>query len=170
MHCEWLTQIQKKTAGRRLQRTDRIIGCSRFLTDTICQKFPERSGSCSTIYNGVDIERFSPSRKRPPDATIKEPNILFIGRLSPEKGVHILLEAFQTVLENYPASRLEIVGPMEAIPREFIMKGAVDQKLIEIGRLYTEAYVTQIRKKLPSRVAARITFTGRRRYTNLRNH
>ncbi len=44
----------------------------------------------TTIPGGIDLDRFAPA----PEATI-EPRILFVGRILPHKGVHILLEAFR---------------------------------------------------------------------------
>jgi len=38
------------------------------------------------------------------------PVILYVGRLSPHKGVHLLLQAFQLVRDRMPSARLVIVG------------------------------------------------------------
>jgi glycosyltransferase involved in cell wall biosynthesis len=42
------------------------------------------------------------------------PQILYVGRLHPEKGVHLLVDAFRRVVERLPAARLRIVGPAAA--------------------------------------------------------
>jgi glycosyltransferase involved in cell wall biosynthesis len=39
------------------------------------------------------------------------PIILYLGRISPVKGVHLLIEAFKTVLSSLPNAHLRIVGP-----------------------------------------------------------
>lgn len=39
-----------------------------------------------------------------------KPRVLFVGRLAPEKGVAVLLKAFQLLLEDYPGATLAIVG------------------------------------------------------------
>lgn len=69
----------------------------------------------SVIPAGVDCGRFKPA---PKDLTLLSKygipndtlNILFVGRLIPEKGVFTLLEAFALLLKNYPYLRLLFVG------------------------------------------------------------
>jgi glycosyltransferase involved in cell wall biosynthesis len=47
------------------------------------------------------------------DASIKKDpgSILYVGRLHPEKGVHLLIQAFRKIQEIYPSACLSIVGP-----------------------------------------------------------
>ena len=68
---------------------------------------------------GIPAERCSvlghfitPLEEAPPPLTQK--NFLFIGRLSPEKGVQTLLKAWQKL--NHPTSQLHIVGDGEERP------------------------------------------------------
>jgi glycosyltransferase involved in cell wall biosynthesis len=68
----------------------------------------------STIYNGVDGERFAPggkaeARRRQglPDAV---PLLLYVGNLKPTKGCVDLLEAFPAVLSRHPDAQLVFVG------------------------------------------------------------
>ncbi len=63
----------------------------------------EHHSSVQTIPNGVDCERFSVDAQRSND-------ILFLGRLSPKKGVSDLIEAFAMVESEFPESNLRIVG------------------------------------------------------------
>ena len=67
--------------------------------------------------NGVDVERFSPGasdvRERlnlPPDA----PVVGFVGRLTEDKGVPELIEAFDTILKTEPRAHLLLVGWFDA--------------------------------------------------------
>jgi glycosyltransferase involved in cell wall biosynthesis len=39
--------------------------------------------------------------------------LLFVGRLHPEKGVHLLVEAFATFVKTNPDWRLQLVGPVD---------------------------------------------------------
>jgi glycosyltransferase involved in cell wall biosynthesis len=43
--------------------------------------------------------------------------ILFAGRVVPGKGVHILIEAFNGLVEEFPDTELAIVGPSYKTPR-----------------------------------------------------
>jgi len=78
------------------------------------RRFPSLAQRCSHIYNGTDIALFA----RPPGVKPKPKQLLFVGRLAPEKGVHILLDAFRMVLAQHPDAHLELIGPQIVIPRE----------------------------------------------------
>lgn len=67
-------------------------------------------GPWEIIPNGVDVARFHPEAKPMPRFTDGKPNILFVGRMDPRKGVHIILDAFTRIAERVPESRLLIVG------------------------------------------------------------
>lgn len=41
---------------------------------------------------------------------LKKPVLLYVGRISPHKGVHLLLSAFRLVKEKFPAATLVVVG------------------------------------------------------------
>jgi glycosyltransferase involved in cell wall biosynthesis len=67
--------------------------------------------------NGVDVDRFSPGisdvRQRfgiPPDSQV----IGFVGRLTADKGIPELLEAFAKVLRHHPNAHLLLVGWFDA--------------------------------------------------------
>lgn len=57
------------------------------------------------IPNGVDVNRFKPSRREEDKATI-----LFVGRLVHRKGVQVLIKAFSKVVKKIPEAKLIIVG------------------------------------------------------------
>ena len=56
---------------------------------------------------GVDTQEFFPRATRPSDAP---PTIVFAGRLHPEKGIFVLIDAFDMVLKKIPNARLLIAG------------------------------------------------------------
>lgn len=58
------------------------------------------------IYNGIDIERFTPVNKQEKDTI----NYLHIGRFSPQKNHEMLLEAFEKVKQELPLAELTLVG------------------------------------------------------------
>ncbi|MGD0787794.1 MAG: glycosyltransferase family 4 protein [Terracidiphilus sp.] len=63
--------------------------------------------------NGVDVERFSPgpSDLRDRLGLPREAPVLgFVGRLTCDKGLPELMEAFETILKAQPAARLLLVG------------------------------------------------------------
>ena len=48
--------------------------------------------------------------------------LLFAGRVSPEKGVHDLVEAFNTIESALPGLQLHLVGSINSLPKEFIVQ------------------------------------------------
>jgi glycosyltransferase involved in cell wall biosynthesis len=71
-------------------------------TTAIARGFPaERT---ITHYNGVDLDRFAPSGS---DDAI---TILHVGRLVEKKGAALLLRAFASVREEYPAAKIVVIG------------------------------------------------------------
>lgn len=69
------------------------------------------------IRNGVDTNLFKPANKENKDEDII--NFVYVGRLSYDKGVHILLDAFKEYHHENPQSRLTIIG-------DGMLKGQVD--------------------------------------------
>ncbi|MGQ4912102.1 MAG: glycosyltransferase family 4 protein [Candidatus Thorarchaeota archaeon] len=62
----------------------------------------------TVIKNGVDTELF-----RPPDATLEDDgyiDFVYVGRLSLDKGVNVLLDAFGEYHRENPESRLTLIG------------------------------------------------------------
>ncbi len=60
------------------------------------------------VRNGVDTNLFRPDIRKRPDDDITD--FVYVGRLSYDKGVHILLDAFQDYHKENPKSRLTIIG------------------------------------------------------------
>ncbi|HWK17288.1 MAG TPA: glycosyltransferase [Solirubrobacteraceae bacterium] len=58
---------------------------------------------------GVDLERFSPARYAP-DALPADFNVLYVGRLSREKGIDMLAEAFLLARQRDPRLHLVLAG------------------------------------------------------------
>ena len=62
---------------------------------------------------GVDTKLFNPNKK---DNSIKKKYniqgtfLLFVGRLAPEKGIDLLIEAMPEVIKKYPKTKLMIIG------------------------------------------------------------
>lgn len=80
------------------------------------------------IHNGIDCELFDTSRsnwlnRRAPDPL----RLLYLGRISPEKGVHTAVEALKLLLPEDPRIRLTLVGsPWDASYQRGVEKLADD--------------------------------------------
>jgi len=168
MHCEWLTQIPRRIVEPRLSSVHSLVGCSRYVADTIRQGFPERASSCHAILNGVDVTRFQPQAEQKFEDSNRPPTILFVGRVSPEKGVHVLIEAFSRILREHPLARLEIIGGMGAAPKEFIVDRNPDPLVAAIEGLFSGDYVEKVKASLGARAASNTTFHGEVSYLELK--
>jgi len=169
MHCEWLTQLNSTMIAKRLHKVDLIVGCSEYITNKVRKKFPQFASRCQTIYNGVNI---APSEQNY-NITTKtniDKNLLFVGRISPEKGLHILLDAFQQVAWHYPEVQLEIVGPEAVAPLEYIVALSDEDKVKDLAVFYPESYLSQLQTRLPSELASQVRFTGFVPYSQLHKH
>jgi glycosyltransferase involved in cell wall biosynthesis len=62
----------------------------------------------TVVRNGVDINLFKPGEISNKDSDIMD--FVYVGRLSYDKGVHILLEAFREYHRENPKTRLTIIG------------------------------------------------------------
>jgi phosphatidyl-myo-inositol alpha-mannosyltransferase len=97
-----------ETVWRRL---DARIAVSPEARRSIEHYFP---GEYEIIPNGVDCERFHPGVVKLPELDDGRPNILFVGRSDPRKGLPILLEAFAQIRGRMPGVRLVVVGVQRA--------------------------------------------------------
>ena len=172
MDNEWLTQLDRTMIENRLREVDLIIGCSEYITEKIRLVFPQFAERCLTVYNGVNINHFV-SRNRYILAnknSIK--HLLFVGRLSPEKGLHVLLEAFQEVVKHYPQVQLEIVGSEWLPPLEFIVALNDDPKISKLAVFYNKrSYFSQLQEQVNSLdITNKVTFAHYIPHKSLVNH
>jgi glycosyltransferase involved in cell wall biosynthesis len=159
MRCDWLIQLPPAVARQRLAKTDMMIGCSDYVTRTIEQMYPEMADRCCTVFNGIDIGDFAGNRVRKNDT--KERCLLFIGRLSPEKGLHVLLEAFGLVVKRYPNVYLNIVGAEGAAPKDFLVDVCDDEKVQKLAAFYMgKNYLQCLKDQMTPEIARRVRFAG----------
>lgn len=99
-----------------VKNADAAISISKFCGSEL----KKGTGLDSTVkYVSIDTKRFNKNTvakyKKEAAAVakkhnLKKPVLLYVGRISPHKGVHLLLEAFRLIKEKFPAATLVIVG------------------------------------------------------------
>lgn len=142
MNCEWLSQLDQKKMAKRILLVDEVFGSSGHITNLVKQRFPEFADRCHTVYNGVDPDAFVVAEPSEDDPS--EPTIVFVGRVSPEKGIHDLVDAMATVLTRVPAARLDIIGPVGVLARSFIVDVSDDELVAGLARFYDRDYMSTI--------------------------
>ncbi len=115
MHDHSLSDFDPAVIGPRLQEVALILACSRFVADEIRRRYPAAAPRCHEVYNGVD-QRFLEAQADPAASR----TVLFVGRLCPEKGVHVLLSAMREVTRAHPQASLSLVGPLDLSPKDFV--------------------------------------------------
>ena len=169
MGCDWLTQFDPAVVDANLASVDLILGCSDYIPNRVKTAFPYVSGRTQTVYNAVDIGHFAQKLNLPDDIDDQEDNqseddqakkVTFVGRVSPEKGIHTLLAAFQKVMVRYPTAQLEIIGPTIQAPFGFIVGVIQDPKVIDLVRFYSSDYYTDMKKQAAEKLADNVFFRG----------
>jgi glycosyltransferase involved in cell wall biosynthesis len=103
------------------QKVDRIVTVSHAMQEDLARHGWAKS-KISVVWNGVDPERYNPdccNREEVEAIRSKygiEPDekmILFLGRLTWVKGVTNLVQAMPTILQEYPKTKLVILGKGE---------------------------------------------------------
>ncbi|GAB6170703.1 hypothetical protein JCM15765_01810 [Paradesulfitobacterium aromaticivorans] len=114
-------KIHRNDALTAINEAERIITVSNYVGNTICTLYPQAASKVHTIYSGVNLNTFIPWGKSNTAAQIrqklrKEYNlesktvILFVGRLTPKKGIDLLVQAINEVHSFYSNIALVIVG------------------------------------------------------------
>ncbi len=160
MNCEWLNQLDYGVMDQRLEQTDLVLGSSDYITKKANERFPHHAGKCQTVYNGVDADLFISNNHREGWVSKSEQRLLFVGRVSPEKGVHDLVEAFTIVAESFPKVRLDIAGPIVALPQEFIVGVSNDPAVADLASFYESDYGAYLRQLVPPTLVDRVQFLG----------
>ncbi len=155
MQCQWLEQLDAAVIEPRINAADLVLGCSNFIAAGVRRRFPSLAQRCRHIYNGADIALFA----RPASLQPKSKQLLYVGRLAPEKGVHVLLDAFRIVLAHHPDAHLELIGPEMVIPREVLLPVCDDPHVHEIEPYFRPGkYAELLRAKVSEFPSGSISF------------
>ncbi|MBE9125748.1 MULTISPECIES: glycosyltransferase family 4 protein [unclassified Coleofasciculus] len=160
MNMDWLTQLDHLMIETRLSQSDLILGCSNYITERIRQRFPQVADRCHTVFNGVDVDHFIEKDYSSTITNNAVKRILFVGRVSPEKGVHTLLDAFKKVVEDYPDVQLDIIGKQLVLPLNELIALSDDTKVKELASFYSGSYLSSLKNRLPLHVASQVSFVG----------
>jgi glycosyltransferase involved in cell wall biosynthesis len=162
MQAEWLSQMDAKEVGRALEATDAVVGVSDHIARLFRASFPEYRGDVVTAYNGVNVENFQPGQGREGgrDGTLP---ILFVGRVSPEKGIHTLIEAFAKIASQVDRARLDIVGGRTTLREDFIVGISSDPLVRALKRFYDGSVAKEYQQYL-DRLVGRLGLADKVRF------
>ncbi len=157
MHCDWLAVLGARRARRRVEAADAVLGVSDWLTAAHARALPRFAGRFATVHPGVDNVVFAPA-SRPSDS--RPARLCYVGRLSPEKGLHVLVDAFVKIAEQRPDVELDLVGAESVVLEEMLVGLSRDPCVRALRRFYPGGYLESLRSRLPAAAAARVTVRG----------
>jgi len=94
-------------------RADRAVAVSQSIADELHQHYGVSRKALSVVHNGVDARLFTPAQRSRAKEQLglgHKNVVLFVGRLSPVKGVHYLLQAAPGVVDAFENVVFLIVG------------------------------------------------------------
>jgi glycosyltransferase involved in cell wall biosynthesis len=165
MQSEWLSQMEQRRVAAQLASADAVVGVSGHIVNLFQESFPGYRGVVATAYNGVDVETFRPAEGAAPPTSGpgSERRLLFVGRLSPEKGVHTLIEAFAQVARRVPDAVLDLAGPRTILPLRFLVGVSTDPVVQRLNVFYDGSVTTDYQRYLDDLIV-RHGLTGRVRF------
>jgi glycosyltransferase involved in cell wall biosynthesis len=164
------------TAKRDVRALDGVVTVSRYLTAGIATAHPNLPAV--TIGNGVDPSAFAPGA-----TPLLGNRLLYVGRVSPEKGLHLLMPAMNAVVAIRPDARLDVVGPPGLLPYTHVRLFGADAHWASLDRFYgrtmlqrwqlrsgASAYAAGLQAALSPEASMATTFSGRVAHASLPAH
>ncbi|MEM8730828.1 MAG: glycosyltransferase family 4 protein [Pseudomonadota bacterium] len=156
VHHELYPQCNHRALARRFRHLDQVTAVSAFVADYVARNFPRVTPAPIPVSNGFDMTEFQAA---PPQRS-GGARIMYAGAVSPEKGVHVLVEAFRTVAGRFPDAHLDIFGSLSSRPLNEVFPQKGDPLLGELVKFYDSDYIAHLKGLLPPDMADRVTFRG----------
>jgi glycosyltransferase involved in cell wall biosynthesis len=180
MHQDELAKLDRERLLRDLAAADAVATVSEFVTLRGRARLPELAARIHTVGNGVDVLRFSPP-VRAARARVGERRrrlrLLYVGRIAPDKGVHLLTETADRLIREGVGLELTLIGKPGLMPYDLLgrllggdapaleavrpfygrsLRSWLGREVLRRGRNYGDA----LRARLSPAAAARVRFLG----------
>jgi glycogen(starch) synthase len=117
-----------------VHESDALITCSASMSDEITELFGPGLSETRVIRNGIDAALWPFARRRPRTGP---PQLMFLGRLEYEKGIHDAIAALPRIRRTHPGTTLTIAG--DGTQRDWLVEQARKHKVLKaitfVGRL-----------------------------------
>ncbi|MEA1854383.1 glycosyltransferase family 4 protein [Cytobacillus sp. OWB-43] len=122
LHNDMLSEkkVSLENGKEIVNSVERIVTVSEYIKQTVVERFPEAESKTKVVYSGVDLVEYPPvwseKGKQIREEYRQKYNIgdkkviLFVGRLTKNKGPHLLISAFKAIAKRYPHTLLVIAG------------------------------------------------------------
>ena len=101
---------------RGLASATRVIANSHRLRDLVVDRYGVTRDKIDVVHWGIDGERAAPGRPRGSPFPHGDPVVLFLGRITRQKGPEIFVEAARRVADHVPRARFLVAGTGDLLP------------------------------------------------------
>ena len=122
-------KLFKKLQNFAMKNADYVTVNSHATRDELIKRFPNYTYKIKIIPMGVDINLFKKRKVQKPKKYIKNRLVLFVGRLSDQKGIQFIIDSMPDLIRHNPKIKLLIIGegPYEKNLKERAnIRGVVD--------------------------------------------
>lgn len=121
----WIEDIERKG----LHGADRVIAVSRYTKRLVQKTYGVDPARVVPVHNGVDVAKFAAAKDREYDA--KRGTVLFLSRLTRQKGPLNFLKAARRVLEVRPEARFVVAGHGDMLGEciEYAFRHGIEEKV-----------------------------------------
>lgn len=181
IHQDELAQLDLQLLRRDLADVNAVATVSEFVTTRARTRLPEMAARIHTVGNGVDVLRFRPGARagkpHPRERHRRPVRLLYVGRIAPDKGVHLLVDAFNALVREGVSLELTLIGKPGLMPYDLLSRllGADAPALQAVREFYGRSlrtwlaneilshgrsYANALRARLSPAAAARVRFLG----------
>ena len=145
VHDEFLSLLPENVVRPRLEDVSAVVTCSNFVTHRLQSQLPYLAGRIHTVGNGADTKYFEATERSSEPGKFR---ILFVGRVSPEKGIHTLAAAFTRLANADEGVELDVVGPPGLLPFNQIRLLSGDPQVAGLKSFYGSGLWDRLDKQL----------------------
>ncbi|HEY6517302.1 MAG TPA: glycosyltransferase family 4 protein [Steroidobacteraceae bacterium] len=181
IHQDELAKLDRELLRRDLADVDAVATVSEFVTAGARACLPEMAARIHTVGNGVDVVRFRPEARAAEPAERERRDrplrLLYVGRIAPDKGVHLLMEAFDRLIREGVGLELTLIGKPGLLPYDLLSRllGGDTRALEAVQEFYghtlrawlakeilghRRSYSDALRARLSPAAATRVRFLG----------
>ena len=176
-HQDELAKLDTALLRRDLTDVDAVATVSDYVTGGARARLPEMAARIHTVGNGVDVLRFRPAPRGAGRRRTRALRLLYVGRIAPDKGVHLLIEAFDRLMREGMNLELTVIGKPGLMPYDLLSRLlSGDQPALDAVRPFYghslhswlakeilgqhRSYSGALRSRLSPQAAARVRFLG----------
>lgn len=104
-----LYSVGTQMEGYCLHHADLVVSSSACSAQWAERAYGIPASAIPVVHAGIDTKRFAPMDV-PRD---ERPTVVFVGKLAPNKGLSILVEACLRLRDRHPSLRLSVIGPRD---------------------------------------------------------